>query len=214
MGFCACVVISQSRVNVRLLRESNMARKRNYREEYRRRIERGLARGLSRSQARGHPKPSERPVEAAPVKADSKINAAILEMNRNTSMTAAARSRHVSAERLRRFVAVQRLGESDGRRWVMTDSRPRIVQVMTGGRERTLTVDGYDQARLVGEHHQAVGEFVRTNDIELIKPFEGRSVRGANGREYPLETDPNELHRIASMDMPPFHEIYAITSTT
>ena len=77
-----------------------------------------------------------------------------------------------------------------------------------------LIVAGYEQARLVGEHHHAVGSFVRTNDIELIKPFEGQSVRAASGRKYPLETDPNALHRIAAMDTPPFHEIYAITSTS
>ena len=189
-----------------------MAR-RDFKAEYRRRIERGLARGLSRSQARGHPKPGERLVEATPVEADSKINAAILDMNRGNAMTATAKSRNVSVERLRRYLAAQRLAERKGRRWVISDGRPRQVPVMTGGRVRILTLNGYDQARLVGEHHQAVGAFVRTNDIELIKPFEGMFVRAASGRKYPLETDPNELHRIASMDTPPFHEIYAITST-
>ena len=75
-------------------------------------------------------------------------------------------------------------------------------------------MDGFDQASLVGKHHDAVGQFVRTNDIDLIEPFLGKSVRGANGREHPLETDPNELHRIAAMDSPPFHEIYEIVSTS
>jgi hypothetical protein len=70
------------------------------------------------------------------------------------------------------------------------------------------------RARRVGEHHHAAAEFVRTNDRELIKPFRGRTVQAANGRIYPLETDPNALHRIAAMDSPPFHEIYEITSDT
>ena len=188
--------------------------RRDYKAEYRRRIERGLARGLSRSQARGHPKANEQAIEPIVPKGDPGLEAAIREMNRGTSMTAASRSRHVSAERLRRFLSLQGLAEREGRRWVMTDSRPRQVPVMTGGRVRILAVDGFDQARLVGEHHQAVGEFVRTNDIELLKPFEGKFVRAINGRKYPLETDPNALHRIAATDTPPFHEIYAITSTT
>ena len=51
-------------------------------------------------------------------------------------------------------------------------------------------------------------------DIDLLEPFEGLSVRAIDGKKYPLETDPNELHRIAAMDTPPFHEIYQITSTT
>lgn len=85
---------------------------------------------------------------------------------------------------------------------------------MTGGRFRVVTVRGYEPARLVGEHHHAVGEFVRTNDIGSIRPFEGQSVSAVGGRKYPLETDPNALHRIAAMDTPPFHEIYEITSIT
>jgi hypothetical protein len=67
---------------------------------------------------------------------------------------------------------------------------------------------------VAGEHFAAAGEFVRTNDYSVIKPFIGKTVRTPNGREHPLETDPNELHRIAAMDTPPFHEIYEITSNS
>lgn len=189
-----------------------MTRKRNYQTEYRRRIARGLARGLSRSQARGHPKATEKPLEPVQAKPDAALEAAIRAMNQGTSMTAAARSRHVSSERLRRLIAGQQLAERKGHRWVPTDIRPRRVPVMTDGKVRVLTVAGFKQAHLVGEHHHAVGQFVRTNDIKLIKPFEGRSVHTSAGVEYPLETDPNALHRIAAMDMPAFHEIYEITS--
>jgi len=85
---------------------------------------------------------------------------------------------------------------------------------MTGGRVRILTVSGYEQARLVGEHHHAVGEFVRTNAVELIEPFKGQSVQATDGRRYTLETRPNALHRIAAIDSPQFYEIYQITSQT
>ena len=85
---------------------------------------------------------------------------------------------------------------------------------MTGGRVVKPTVRGYEQARLTGAHYHAVGQFVKTNNREFIKPFEGRSVTAANGRQYPLETDPNALHRIAAMDTPEFHEIYHITSNS
>ena len=187
---------------------------RDYKAEYRRRIQRGLERGLSLSQSRGHPKANERPVESRPPRTDENIDAAILGMNQGQSLSAAARLSHVSAERLRRFIIQAKLGALIGHRWALTDRRPRRVPVLTGGRQRTVIVDGFDQASLVGEHHNAVGAFVRTNDIELLEPFEGVSVRAANGKKYPLETDPNELHRIAAMDTPPFHEIYQITSNT
>lgn len=190
-----------------------MARQRDYRAEYRRRIERGLARGLSRSQARGHSKTTA-PSNGRTAKADTRAEAAIRRMNRGESMTAAARSEHVSVERLRKVLAEVQIGERKGRHWVTSDTRPRRVPVITEGRIRVLIVDGYEAARRVGEHHHAVGEAVRTNDFEPMKRFKGTSVRSVSGRKYALETNPNELHRIAAMDSPPFHEIYEIVSTT
>ena len=83
---------------------------------------------------------------------------------------------------------------------------------MTNGKVRIVTVRGYEAARLVGEHHNAAGQFVRTNDVRLIAPFTGETVQSASGRKIELETDPNKIHRIAAMDTPPFHEIYEITS--
>lgn len=191
-----------------------MPRKRNYREEYQRRIARGLARGLSRSQARGHPKTGESPIRPVAAELDPKLDAALLSMNRGQSLTSAARSAHVSVDRLRRHLSQEGLAQLKGRRWIPTDTRPRQIPVMTGGAMRVLTLVGFKQASLVGEHRYAVGRFVRTNDIEWLEPFEEQFVRDINGRKYPLETDPNAIHRIASMDDPPFHEIYEITSNT
>ena len=85
---------------------------------------------------------------------------------------------------------------------------------MTRGRIQPVTVASYEDARLAGEHWHGAGEFVRTNNIEFLKPFDGRSVRAVSGRRFVLETDPNAIHRIAAMDSPPFHEIYEITSNT
>jgi hypothetical protein len=133
-------------------------------------------------------------------------------MNRGRSLTAAARDLDLPPKQLQNYVTRRRLAKRKGQRWVSKDNRLRRVPVMTGGRLRTLIVRGYEPARLVGEHHHAVGEFVRTNDIKLIKSFRGQTVQAVNGRRHVLETNPNALHRIAAMDSPPFHEIYEITS--
>lgn len=137
-------------------------------------------------------------------------------MNRGSSLTTAARNLGLPRKQLQNYLTRRRLVKRKGKssRWVTKDNRLRRVPVMTGGRFRVLTVRGYERARLVGEHHNAVGEFIRTNKIAPIRPFEGKSVQAVTGREYPLETDPNALHRIASMDTPPFHEIYEVTSST
>jgi hypothetical protein len=142
------------------------------------------------------------------------LEAALRAINRGQSLTAAARESQIQRKHLQSYLTDQGLLKRQGQRWVAKDNRPRRVPVMTKGRSRNLTVAGFKEAQLVGEHHNAVGNFVRTNDIALLKPFEGSSVRLTTGKEIPLETNPNALHRIAAMDTPPFHEIYEITSNT
>lgn len=164
-----------------------------------------------RKAARTRRKPKRSGRRAKP---DPRLEFAVREMNRGRSLSATARALGLSSPRLQNHLKLKRLIKRKGKRWIAQDDRLRRVPVMSGGRSRIVTVRGFKAASLIGSHHHAAGQFVRTNDIELIKPFTGQTVQAANGRRYPLETDPNELHRIAAMDTPPFHEIYAITSIT
>lgn len=170
------------------------------------------AKSATRRKASTHKKPTKRVPRKIPL--DPRLEIAVKGMNRGSSLTAAARSVNLPPKSLETFVRPRRLAKRKGRRWVIKDNRLRRVPVITKGRIRLLTVRGYQQARLVGEHYNAAGDFVRTNDVELIDPFKGCSVQTVKGKQHPLETDPNELHRIAAMDTPPFHEIYEIISTT
>jgi hypothetical protein len=147
-------------------------------------------------------------------KLDARFELAVRQLNRGRSISATARVFGLSVKNFRGQLARKRLLKRKGTRWITQDDRLRRVTVMTGGRFRTLIVRGYKQARLIGEHHHAAGQFVRTNEVGVIKRFKGRTVQAANGRRYVLETDPNTLHRIAAIDSPQFHEIYAITSST
>jgi len=186
---------------------------RKHKAEYKKRAAAAKKSVPTRSQERRRVKARKPPTKAILPIDDPRIEGAILEMNRGRSLTAAARASHVSRRRLQQYLAQRRLGGRSGRRWYSKDRRLRRVPVMTGGRPRVVTVRGYEPAHLVGEHHHTAGEFVRTNNSELLKPFRGQTVQAANGRRYPLETDPNALHRIAAMDTPPFHEIYEILSS-
>jgi hypothetical protein len=145
---------------------------------------------------------------------DPRLEIAVKDMNRGSSLTAAARSASLPPESLQSFVSQRRLATRKSGKWTIKDNRLRRVPVITKGRIRIVTVRGFDEARLAGEYHNAVGNFARTNNLDLIKPFEGRAVQAVKGKPHPLETDPNALHRIAAMDTPPFHEIYEITSNT
>jgi hypothetical protein len=191
-----------------------MARNRDYKAEYERRIARGLARGLSRSQARGHPKAGERFIEPSPkgTVPDPKLEVAFKRLRSGESLTQAAKSAHVSRERFRRYVAAKGLARLEGRRWVITDERPRKVATLTKGRQRELTVPTLQEASIAGAYWDAAGRFVRSNELDILDPFQGRGISDARGRFHPFETDPNELHRLAAMDAPAFHEVYEIIS--
>ena len=160
------------------------------------------------AEKRQHRKPRRQRLRKDPL-----LEAAVLEMNRGRSLTATTKSVRVPSKQLKAYLRQHRIAKRKGKRIVARDNRLRRVPVMTDGRVRVVTVRGYEQARLVGQHHNAVANFVQTNDIGLIEPFKGKSVQSAKGKEHTLETDANALHRIAAMDTPPFHEIYKITST-
>lgn len=191
-----------------------MARKRNYKAEYARRMARGLAKGLSRSQARGHARAAERPPRGRKAKPDEakKIERAVKALRAGKSQKAAAKAGRISVERLRRFIYENNIAKREGSRWVMTDDRPRRVLTIHNGQPRAVIVPGFAGASLAGKYNSAVGHFVRSNDIDVILPFEGEGLTDVKGRFHPFETDPNALHRYAAMDNPAFHEIYKIIS--
>jgi hypothetical protein len=188
-----------------------MARQRDYRAEYQRRLARAAARGFSRSQGRGHARAGEAPLRRPrTITSDDKLEAALKALRRVGKQGTAAKEAGVSPERLRRFLRENSLMERRGRKWLDTDRRKRRMTVLSGGEARDLVLPDYQQASLNSRHLSAVRQFLRSNDIQLLLPFEGQEVADAKGKPHPLETDPNALHRIASAGGEVFHEVYRL----
>ena len=187
-----------------------MSKPRDHKAEYQRRVAAAFARGFSRAQARGHARPGEALLRPGKANDAGRVEAAYKDMRRTGSLTRAAKANGIAPERLRREIRDKGLAERSGRTWTFTDNRPREMMVLTGGEAVRVKVAGYDQASLNGAHLNAAKNFVRSNDIDLLQPFEGQSVTDIAGNSYPLETDPNALHQLASFGEP-FHEIYRLT---
>ena len=187
-----------------------MARNRDFKAEYQRRLARAVERGLSRSQARGHARSGEAPIRPKSLKSDDHLEAALKALRRTGKQTTAAKEAGVSPERLRRFLRENALAEWHGRQWRFSDQRPRRMTVISNGEAREHVLLGFDQASLNGQHLNAVRQFLGSNDIEFLLPFEGRSVTDAQGRAHPFETDPNTLHRIAAQGDEVFHNVYRL----
>lgn len=187
-----------------------MARQRDYTAEYQRRIANAAKRGLSRSQARGHARANETPVRPKPVKSDDRLENALKILRQTGNQGRAAKEAGVSAERFRRFLRSNSLAERIGTQWQITDNRVRKMLVFTDGDQREILLRDFEQSSLNGSHRAAVGAFLRTNDIDLLRPFEGQSVIDAKGKAHPLESDPNTLHRLAAAVSEVFLEIYRL----
>lgn len=187
-----------------------MATTRDYKAEYQRRLERASARGLSRSQARGHARSGEWSVRAKPIASDERLESALRSLRQSGNQGAAAKEARVAPERFRRFLRENALANRRGRSWRITDNRARRMTVLTAGQSKELTLAGFKQASLNGEHLAAVRAFLGSNDIEFLLPFTGRTVIDAKGISHPLETDPNRLHRIAAQGSEIFHEVYRL----
>lgn len=188
-----------------------MARQRNYKAEYQRRLKRAAARGLSRSQARGHARAGESPIRGNRViSTDERLEAALKLLRNVNKQGLAAKTAGVSPERFRRFLRENSLAKREGRSWVITDSRPYQMTVISEGEVKNLTFDDFKQRSVNGRYLAAVQQFLRSPDIDLLRPFEGRSVIDAKGRPHPFETNPNTLYRLASAGSEVFHEVYRL----
>lgn len=187
-----------------------MARKRDFKDEYQRRIASAVKRGLTRSQGRGHARAGETPIRRKPLQIDDRLEAALKRLRQTNNQARAAKEAGVSAERLRRFLRDNSLAEHRGRRWHITDNRRRRMTVITEGETRQITLRDAEQASLNGEHLNAVKTFLRTNDIDVLRPFVGQSVIDAKGKARPLETDPNALYRLSHAGGEVFHEVYRL----
>ncbi len=187
-----------------------VSRNRDYKAEYQRRIANAAKRGLSRSQARGHARASEKPIRAKPIKRDEQLETALKLLRQTGNQGRAAKESGISAERFRRFLRANGLADRQGKKWRITDNRTRYMTVITGGDALKMNLRDFAQSSLNSQHLNAVQAFLRTNDIDLLRPFEGQSVIDAKGAAHLLETDPNALYRLAHAGSEVFHEVYRL----
>lgn len=190
-----------------------MARNRDHKAEYARRVAKAEGSGLSRSQARGHARTGESAIRSTSAsKGGDRFEAALKLYRQSGNQASAAKAAGIAPERLRRFLRENVQVEGRGRSLKITDDRPRIMTVATGGEYRQLRLSGFEQASLNGRHEAAIGQFLDSNDRSLLTPFEGKSVIDAAGVSYPLETDPNALYRLAHAEDGHFPDIYKLVS--
>lgn len=154
--------------------------------------------------SRANKRPSRPPLS------DPKLNKALRFLRAGNSQGLAARSAGVSVRRFRRFIRQGKLASYRGRHWRFSDRRRRQVVAITTRGEKQFFVRGFEAASWAMSHRNAVKQFLATNDLSLLTPFEGKSLSDTRGRKHSLETRPNKLYRLAHAGSEPYEMIYRL----
>jgi len=133
-------------------------------------------------------------------------------MRAGNSQRLAAKSAGVSVKKFRQFIRENRLAKFIGRRWLFTDKRRREIVAITTVGERKLVVRGFEPASWAMSHRNAVREFAETNDVALLAPFAGYSIKDIHGHTYVLETRPNALYRQLSAGGEHYEQVYRLVN--
>jgi hypothetical protein len=189
---------------------STTNKKRDYRAEYQSRIQRGIKRGLTRSQASGHPKAGEKPIRPPQPIEDLSLQISLKALRKGMTLKDAAKEAGLSAERLRNEATSKGLIHKKGNRWQIKPRLTRTMLVFSQAESFNLVISQKRYASIIGRYMSAVGDFLRTNVPEHLKPFIGKSIKDSTSKSYLLETEPNALYRINAGGSETFEQVYRI----
>jgi hypothetical protein len=186
---------------------------RDFKSEYARRVAKGLAAGKSRSQARGHARAGERPRPPGPRLAAGKgpFELAVRQIARGSSLRASAREFGLREETLRRYLKENVQAERKGRKWSVTDNRPRQFPIFSEGAIAHPWLTPAEATR-ASDYMRAVSKFLFSGRRKILKPFEGAGVTDIKGHFHPFETDPDSLYELDAAGELSFPELYKIVS--
>ncbi len=124
--------------------------------------------------------------------------------SRGESLTEAASLEHTTPRVVRKHVGKQlRRGTSGRYTATRGDTLRRDLSVLGTDGYQSVVVRSSNQAQLASAHLVAANRFLRTGDVEWLKPFIGKRVGGVE-----LLTDPNRLQILADADLVKLDALY------
>lgn len=124
--------------------------------------------------------------------------------SRGESLSQAARNEHTTLRSVRKVVGKQLKQDASGHyRATRGDTLRRDLNVLGFSGYEPVVTHSSKQAHLAADHLVAVGRFLRTGDIEWLKPFVGKRVGGME-----LLTDPDRLQILADADLVKLDALY------
>ncbi|WP_407355414.1 hypothetical protein [Methanolobus sp. WCC5] len=119
---------------------------------------------------------------------------ALSDVRKGKSLTTAAKEQGVTVQD-----ALKHLGNAVHKkngRWVATktDSIERGRWLYSNGKRVSVVVKSSKDASLISKYLNAVRTALNTGDEASLKPFKNITIQGADGKDYPLETDLDKLY--------------------
>ena len=124
--------------------------------------------------------------------------------SRGESFSQAVRVEHTTRHTVRSYVGKQLKRGTSGRYSATTgDTLRRDLSALGFDGYEPVVVRSSKQAQLASSHLIAVNRFLRTGDVEWLKPFIGKRVGGVE-----LLTDPDRLHILGDADLVKLDGLY------
>ena len=128
----------------------------------------------------------------------------------SVSLPAASQEYGVTRRQMQRFggkaLRKLRTGRYAAKR---KDRLLRVLVITTLAGLREIAVIDSRQATLLAEYWNAVQRYLETGDESALTEFREKQITDANGEQFPLITDLDELDRLASAGVLSFESIYA-----
>jgi hypothetical protein len=133
---------------------------------------------------------------------------AVADVARGIPLDQAARQNAVAPETVQRYAgdSLQRLG----RRYAVKESAQRHQWVHLYSERGRIEIAVPDRAErsLIASYMNAVREWANGASDDILRPYEGKSVRDASGKRYPLITNPRILRELAAAGELSFDSLY------
>lgn len=97
-------------------------------------------------------------------------------------------------------------------RWIVdsTDNIDRLMHIYTDGKDKVAEINNSITASLIGRYFDAIRWYLYKGEQQRLIPFQDLYIKTANGKDYPLETDPLKIQEIEmAKEGPEFYTIYA-----
>lgn len=166
-----------------------------------------MKRRKQNSKPKRHQKSPRRNTGRKKLSAADRLQVALGAMRSGKSLAASAKKAGYSRKRLRSVLIETKLGQKEGRRWVLAKRGGRRMLMFSNGETFKVAVS-YRTSTEIGKYLAAVKQFFEDQDLAHLQPYRGKFITDLLGKKYEFEVRPNHLYRLDQAGGEPYEQAY------